>query len=63
MKYAVKRYWEVCDRVEVEANSESEAIAIAHQLSLDNARAEFVPDSLNSDSSCDVHPLTEGGDQ
>jgi hypothetical protein len=57
MKYVVKRYWEVCDSVEVNAGSVSEAIGLAHALPVDNTRAEFVPDSMNSDPSCDVQPL------
>ena len=61
MKYAVKRYWSVCDEVEVEANSVSEAIDIAHEMPAANAKAEFVPDSMNSDPSCDVQQLITGG--
>ena len=61
MKFAVKRYWEVCDSVEVDADSASEAIAVAHELLIDNTKAEYVPDSINSDPACDVHLLTNGG--
>jgi hypothetical protein len=57
MKFAVKRYWEVCDRVEVEADSAEEAIALAHDEPLDAAKAEYVSDSLQSDPECDVQPL------
>ncbi len=57
MKYAVKRYWEVCDSVDVEANSVGEAIDTAHAMPVDSAKAEFVPDSINSDSFCDVQEL------
>ncbi len=57
MNYAVKRYWSLCDSVDVEASSVSEAIDRAHELPVDNAKAEFVPDSLNTDPSCDVQPL------
>lgn len=60
MKYAVKRYWELSDTVEVGADSVGEAIDIAHEIPADNAKAEFVPDSMNSDPSCDVQPLTRG---
>jgi hypothetical protein len=64
VKFAVKRYWEVCDTVEVEANSAGQAIVAAHTLSLDNDKAEYVPDSINSDPTCDVQPLiTEKHDQ
>ncbi len=61
MRYAVKRYWSVCDEVNVEANSSSEAIGIAHELPVDSAKAEFVPDSMNSDPNCDVQPILTGG--
>ena len=61
MKYAVKRYWEICDSVEVEANSVSEAIDLAHALPVDNAKAEFVPDSMNSFPDDDVQLLNPGG--
>ena len=60
MRFAVKRYWEVCDEVEVEVNSAGEAIDAAHALPIDNTKAEFVPDSLNSDSFVDVQVLTTG---
>ena len=56
-KFAVKRYWEVCDTVYVAANSIGEAIEAAHALPIDGAKAGFVPDSINSDPSCDVEPL------
>lgn len=57
-KFAVKRYWELCDTVYVVANSISEAIEAAHALPIDDTKAEFVPDSINSDPSCDVEPLS-----
>lgn len=62
MKFAVKRYWSVCDEVEVAANSIREAIDLAHELPTDNAKAEFVPDSMNSDPTCDVQPLNLRGE-
>ena len=58
MKFAVTRHWEVCDTVEVEADSPWDAIEAAHAKPLDNAKAAYLPDSINSDSSCDVQPLT-----
>jgi len=64
VKFTVKRYWEVCDSVDVEADSASEAVAIAHEMPLANAKAEYVPDSLNSDLDCDVQqvePDAQGG--
>lgn len=61
MRYTVKRYWEVCDSVEVEANSPREAIDTAHEMPVDSTKAEFVPDSINSDSFCDVQPINTGG--
>ena len=57
MKYVVKRYWEVCDSVEVNAGTVSEAIDLAHELPVNNTQAEFVSDSMNTDPSCDVQPL------
>lgn len=60
MRFAVKRYWEVCDTVEVEATSVAEAIYVAHAMPVDSFKAEFVYDSLNSDSFVDVHALTTG---
>lgn len=57
MRYAVKRYWELCDTVHVEADDIDKAIEAAHELSVDNSKAEFVPDSMNSDPSCDVQPV------
>ena len=64
MKFTVKRYWSICDSVDVEANSVSEAIDIAHEMPVDSAKAEYVPDSMNSDPTCDVQPLiTEKHDE
>ena len=57
MKYAVTRHWAVCDTVEVEADSPWDAIEAAHAKPLDNAKAAYLPDSINSDSSCDVRRL------
>ena len=54
MKYEVKRYWSVCDAVVVEADSITAAIDRAHALPVDIARAEFVPDSMNTDPACEV---------
>jgi hypothetical protein len=51
----------VCDTVEVDANSVGEAIDAAHAMPFDSAKAEYVPDSINSDSFCDVHPLAAEG--
>lgn len=61
MKYVVKRYWQVCDAVEVEANSIDDAIELAHETPLDNALADYVLGSLNSDPSEDVRPLAQRG--
>ena len=58
MKYVVKRYWEVCDSVEVNAGSVDEAIDLAHELPVDNAKAEYVSGSMNTDPSEDVRVLT-----
>lgn len=54
MKYVVKRYWELFDSVEVEADSEAQAIARAHEMPTDNGRAHFVPDSMNTDPDSEV---------
>lgn len=62
MKYVVKRYWELCDTVEVVANSVSKAIELAHELPTDNAKAEYVPDSMNTDPDSEVWPIPAGGD-
>ena len=62
MKFVVKRYWELCDSVEIEADSPTQAIERAHQLPVDNARAVFVPDSMNTDPDADVWPVATGGD-
>lgn len=55
--FIVKRYWQVCDTVQVSAASIAEAIQAAHELPLDHARAEYVPDSFASDPDTDVQPL------
>ncbi len=57
MKYAVKRYWQLCDEVEVEAQSVDQAIDLAHAMPLPKTRGEFVMDSLNSDPGADVQRL------
>lgn len=62
MKYSVKRYWQLCDEVEVEATSVDAAIEIAHQMPLDESRGDYVSGSLNSDPSADVQPLITGED-
>jgi hypothetical protein len=54
MKFAVKRYWQLCDEVEVEAQSVDDAIDLAHAMPLDESRGEYVMGSLNSDPSADV---------
>jgi hypothetical protein len=61
VRFAVRRYWSVYDSVEVEANSVDEAIDIAHAMPVDNAKAEFVSGSINSDPSDDVQSLITGG--
>lgn len=58
MKYIVKRYWEVCDEVQVEADTPEEAIEKAHEMR-SSKYPEYVPDSINSDPDCDVQELTE----
>ena len=60
MRFAVKRYWEMCDTVKVEAASADKAIEAAHAIPLDQNIAQYVPDSINSDPDADVYPLTGG---
>ena len=60
MRFAVKRYWEICDEVEVEADSVGNAIKVAHAMPLDHTKGGYVPDSLNSDPDTDVAQLTGG---
>lgn len=57
MKYSVKRYWEVCDTVDVEAENVEEAIEIATELGL--TTGEYVMDSFNIDEE-DVQETTNG---
>ncbi len=54
-KYSVKRYWEVCDSVEVEAESLELAIIKAHSLPL--TAGEYVSYSINSDEDVDVEAI------
>lgn len=61
MKFTVKRYWELCDEVDVEAESADQAIAVAHGMPLDNTKAQYVPDSLDTDPDTDVQQLDRGG--
>ena len=58
MKFAVKRYWQLCDRVEVDATTRDEAIDTAHKLELDESRGTYVLGSLNSDPEEDIEPIT-----
>lgn len=62
MKYVVKRYWKLCDTVAVVASSVNKAIALAHEMPTDNAKAAFVPDSMNTDPDSEVWPVARGGD-
>ncbi len=54
-KYRVRRYWETYDTVEVEADSVSEAVDKAHNLSLTEGEGIF--ESLNSDEENDVEEI------
>jgi len=58
-RYRVKRYWEVCDAVEVTADSVQHAILKAHALPL-SRKPEFVPDSIDSDADVDVQEVKHG---
>ena len=59
MKYCVKRYWQACDSVTVDANCVDEAIRIAHERPFDVTNSQCIPDSLNTDPDADVYPLVE----
>ena len=61
MTFAVKRYWELCDTVHVEAEDVDKAIEAAHALPLDNTNARYVPDSMNSDPDSEVWSLEGAG--
>jgi hypothetical protein len=54
MRFRVKRYWEMCDEVDVDAVSEHRALEVAHALPLDINKAQYVSDSLSSDPNTDV---------
>lgn len=58
MKYRVKRYWEVSDTVEVEANSVDEAVSAAINADLTSS-PRYVPDSINVDQDIDVEAIEE----
>jgi len=60
-KYIVKRYWELCDEVGVDADSVNEAIKKAQAQPLDITAGEYVPDSINSDPDVDVQVSKNGG--
>lgn len=55
-KYAVKRYWEVCDSVEVEAENADEAYITAIEEPL-SVVPDYVPDSMNIDKDMDIQEL------
>lgn len=57
MRFTVKRYWSLCDTVQVQADDVDKAIAAAHALPLDNTNARYVPDSINSDPDSEVWSL------
>lgn len=59
MRFAVTRHWEMCDTVEVEADSPWDAIEAAHAKPLDAVRAAYLPHSINSDSTCDVRLIAD----
>ena len=61
MKYAVKRYWEVCDTVEVEANEGDIAAIVQQACELDLTHGEYVRGSMNVDEDLDIQEIT-GGD-
>lgn len=56
-RFAVKRYWEMSDTVYVPATTIDAAILAAHNLPLNLTKAEYVPDSMNSDRETDVQSL------
>jgi hypothetical protein len=54
MRFRVKRYWEMCDEVDVDAASAEAALEVAHALPLSDTAAQYVSDSLTSDPETDV---------
>jgi hypothetical protein len=60
--YHIKRYWEVCDSVTIEATSVEEAISKAHCEPL-GRYPDYVPDSMNSDKDVDVQILKKVGNK
>ena len=54
-KYSVKRYWEVCDEIEIVAESPEQASALAYVQPL--TAGEYVPDSMNVDEE-DIQKIT-----
>ncbi len=61
MKFAVKRYWQLCDEVHVDADSIDDAIERAHKMPLNEFQGDFVLGSLNSDPHVDVEQLMAKG--
>jgi len=58
MKYRAKVYWEMCGEIEVEADSPEQAAEIAMDGNTPFPdEKEYVPDSVNCDPTCDVHPI------
>ena len=48
-KYYVKRYWEMCDDVTVDAKSQKEAIIKACKLLIKNKNAKYISNSICCD--------------
>ena len=47
MRYKVKRYWTMCDEVELDVASSEEAVLKAHDLPLPESGGDYVPDSMS----------------
>ena len=62
MRFKVKRYWQLCDSVEVEADTPDQAIERAHEMPLNEFRGDYVMGSLNSDPHADVEPVAGKGE-
>ncbi len=57
IKYRVKRYWELCDEVEVEVVEGEESLVAEKAMELPLTEGRYVPDSINVDEELDVIKL------
>lgn len=59
MKYRCKVYWEMCGKVEVEADTPEQAAEKAMASPLPKENQDYVPDSINCDPETDVQERHE----